>query len=52
MATRLKVVRATSSDDHRQDRGKRGRVLEARPGDKRVVVENLNMVKRHQERGR
>jgi large subunit ribosomal protein L24 len=31
-----------------KDRGKQGRVLEARPGDKRVIVENLNMVKRHQ----
>jgi large subunit ribosomal protein L24 len=31
-----------------KDRGKQGRVLEARPGDNRVVVENLNMVKRHQ----
>ena len=31
-----------------KDRGKQGRVLEARPGDQRVVVENLNMVKRHQ----
>jgi large subunit ribosomal protein L24 len=31
-----------------KDRGKQGRVLEARPGDRRVVVENLNMVKRHQ----
>ena len=31
-----------------KDRGKQGRVLEARPGDRRVVVENLNIVKRHQ----
>jgi large subunit ribosomal protein L24 len=31
-----------------KDRGKQGRVLEARPGDRRVVVENLNVVKRHQ----
>jgi large subunit ribosomal protein L24 len=30
-----------------KDRGKQGRVLEARPDDKRVVIENLNMVKRH-----
>ena len=29
-----------------KDRGKQGRVLEARPDEKRVVVENLNMVKR------
>ena len=49
MATRLKVrkgdvVQMVTG----KDRGKQGRVLEARPGDKRVVVENLNMVKRHQ----
>ena len=30
-----------------KDRGKQGRVLEARPVEKRVLVENLNMVKRH-----
>ena len=30
-----------------KDRGKQGRVLEARPRDKRVVVENLNLAKRH-----
>jgi large subunit ribosomal protein L24 len=30
-----------------KDRGKQGRVLEARPREERVVVENLNMVKRH-----
>jgi large subunit ribosomal protein L24 len=30
-----------------KDRGKQGRVLEARPKDGRVVVENLNIVKRH-----
>ena len=31
-----------------KDRGKQGRVLEARPKERRVLVENLNMVKRHQ----
>ena len=31
-----------------KDRGKQGRVLEARPTDGRVLVENLNVVKRHQ----
>jgi len=31
-----------------KDRGKQGRVIEARPRDKRVIVENLNVVKRHQ----
>jgi large subunit ribosomal protein L24 len=30
-----------------KDRGKRGRVLEADPRRGRVIVENLNMVKRH-----
>jgi large subunit ribosomal protein L24 len=30
-----------------KDRGKQGRVLEARPGEGRVIVENLNIVKRH-----
>ena len=31
-----------------KDRGKQGRVIEARPNERRVVVENLNIVKRHQ----
>jgi large subunit ribosomal protein L24 len=30
-----------------KDRGKQGRVLESRPREQRVVVENLNMIKRH-----
>jgi large subunit ribosomal protein L24 len=30
-----------------KDRGKQGRVIEARPSERRVVVENLNLVKRH-----
>jgi large subunit ribosomal protein L24 len=30
-----------------KDRGKEGRVIDARPKDKKVVVENLNIVKRH-----
>jgi large subunit ribosomal protein L24 len=30
-----------------KDRGKQGRVLEARPADGRVIVENLNIAKRH-----
>jgi large subunit ribosomal protein L24 len=30
-----------------KDRGKQGRVLEARPRDRTVIVENLNLVKRH-----
>ena len=30
-----------------KDRGKQGRILEADPKKRRVIVENLNMVKRH-----
>jgi large subunit ribosomal protein L24 len=30
-----------------KDRGKRGKVLEARPRDGKLVVENLNVVKKH-----
>ena len=30
-----------------KDRGKQGKVLEARPRERRVIVENLNIVKRH-----
>ena len=30
-----------------KDRGKQGRVLEALPKEQRVIVENLNVVKRH-----
>jgi large subunit ribosomal protein L24 len=30
-----------------KDRGKQGRVIEARPDERRVLVENLNLVKRH-----
>ena len=30
-----------------KDRGKQGRVLEARPGDRRVIIENLNVMTRH-----
>ena len=48
MATQMKVkkgdlVQVLSG----KDRGKQGRVLEARPSDRRVIVENLNVVKRH-----
>ena len=31
-----------------KDRGKEGRVIEALPNEGRVVVENINIVKRHQ----
>ena len=30
-----------------KDRGKQGRVLEAQPRERKVIVENLNQVKRH-----
>ena len=30
-----------------KDRGKQGRVLDARPADRLVIVENLNVAKRH-----
>jgi large subunit ribosomal protein L24 len=30
-----------------KDRGKRGRVIDAQPSKERVIVENLNVVKRH-----
>jgi large subunit ribosomal protein L24 len=48
MATKLKIrkgdlVHILSG----KDRGKEGRVLEARPKDGKVVVENLNIIKRH-----
>jgi large subunit ribosomal protein L24 len=32
-----------------KDRGKQGRVIEARPTEGRVLVENLNLVKRHRK---
>ncbi len=31
-----------------KDRGKKGKVLEARPGQERVVVEGLNLLNKHQ----
>ncbi len=30
-----------------KDRGKQGRVIESRPKERRLIVENLNVVKRH-----
>lgn len=30
-----------------KDRGKRGRVIEARPSERRLIVENLNVAMRH-----
>ena len=32
-----------------KDRGKQGRVIDARPAERRVIVENLNLVKRHRK---
>ena len=32
-----------------KDRGKRGRVVDARPRDGKVIVENLNVVTKHQK---
>ncbi len=32
-----------------KDRGKQGRVIDAQPAKRRVVVENLNQMKRHQK---
>ena len=32
-----------------KDRGKQGRVVEARPRDGKVIVENLNMMTKHQK---
>ena len=48
MATKLKVkkgdlVQVLSG----KDRGKQGRVIEALPRERKVVLENLNVVKRH-----
>ncbi len=30
-----------------KDRGKQGRVIESRPRERRIIVENLNVVKKH-----
>jgi large subunit ribosomal protein L24 len=30
-----------------KDRGKQGRIIEAHPSERRVIVENLNVVKKH-----
>jgi len=32
-----------------KDRGKQGRVLDARPNERKVIVENLNVATRHQK---
>ena len=49
MAQTLKI-RAGDTVEVRtgKDRGKRGRVIEALPKQNRVLVENINLIKRHQ----
>ena len=50
MATTLKIKKGdTVHMLSGKDRGKQGRVVEARPRDAKVVVENLNMMKKHQK---
>jgi large subunit ribosomal protein L24 len=50
MATQLKIRKGdTVQMLAGKDRGKQGRVLDARPRDGKVVVENLNIAKRHQK---
>ena len=50
MATQLKIKKGdTVQMLSGKDRGKQGRVLEARPRDNKLVVENLNTAKRHQK---
>ena len=49
MATTMKIKKGdTVQVLSGKDRGKQGRVIEARPSEGRVIVENLNIVKRHQ----
>ena len=48
MATKMKVKKGDLVQIIvGKDRGKRGRVIEARPSERRVIVENLNVAKRH-----
>ena len=48
MATHLKIKQGdTVQMLSGKDRGKQGRVLEARPRANKVIVENLNLMKRH-----
>ena len=48
MATKLKIKKGDVVHMIKgKDRGKQGRVLETRPSEGRVIVENLNIVKRH-----
>ena len=48
MATTMKIKKGdTVQVLAGKDRGKQGRVVEARPRERRVIVENLNVAKRH-----
>ena len=50
MATQMKIKKGdTVHMLSGKDRGKQGRILEARPRAGKVIVENLNMMKRHQK---
>src|SRR5258707_12406372 len=50
MATTMKIKKGdTVQMLSGKDRGKQGRVIDARPRDGKVVVENLNVMKRHQK---
>ena len=50
MATKMKIRKGdTVQMLAGKDRGKQGRVLDARPRENKVVVENLNLVKRPQK---
>src|SRR4029453_12610601 len=47
MATKMKVKKGDMVQMlSGKDRGKRGRVIEQRPSERRVIVENLNVAKR------
>ena len=48
MATKMKIKKGDLVQVLTgKDRGKQGRIIEARPSEGRVIVENLNVVKRH-----
>ena len=50
MTTALKLKRGdTVQMLTGKDRGKQGRILDARPRDGKVIVQNLNMMKKHQK---
>jgi len=48
MTTKMKVKKGDTVHMIKgKDRGKQGRVIDSRPAERRVIVENLNLVKRH-----